>query len=251
MTVEKHTKNMYDTFGKEYQKNRIYNQYFEMPQMMKAVGNIKGKKLLDVGCGAGVHIKKYLAKGAKCWGIDLSKTMIGMAKKNCPKVDFKVGSIVKLPYNQSSFDIVTASLCMDYIEDLKPVFKEINRVLKKGGIFIFSDESPISVSKEVYENKKYKIVGVGKLIDKESGEIITFGRAWTERLKEWEMQPGMKMKTYTKTFRTQLRDLVTSGFELIDFIDCKPTKGFKKHDPKAYELYCKYPLMSIFVSRKK
>ena len=104
---------------KEYQEKRIFNELVEVPSMVKSVGNIKGKKLLDVGCGAGVHIKKYLKKGAKCRGIDISKSMIEMAKKNCPNVDFKVGSMTKLPYKDSSFDIVTASLSMDYIKNLE------------------------------------------------------------------------------------------------------------------------------------
>ena len=95
MNVETRTKKMYDQFGKEYQrtrnekhKSRLYNEYFEVPCMVKAVGDIKGKKLLDIGCGAGVHIKKYLSKGAKCWGIDISHSMIDMAKQNCPTVEF-------------------------------------------------------------------------------------------------------------------------------------------------------------------
>jgi 2-polyprenyl-3-methyl-5-hydroxy-6-metoxy-1,4-benzoquinol methylase len=90
MNVEAYTKRIYDKFGAEYQKSRdekqvdrVYNEFLEVPWMIKAVGNINGKCLLDIGCGAGVHAKKYLAKGAKVWGIDISKTMIELAKKRC------------------------------------------------------------------------------------------------------------------------------------------------------------------------
>ena len=258
MTVEKHTKKMYDQFGKEYQrtrkekhKSRLYNEFLEVPCMIKAVENIKDKKLLDIGCGAGVHIKKYLSKGAKCWGMDISQSMVDMAKQNCPDVDFKVGSMTKLPYKNSSFDIVTASLSIDYIKDLTPVFKEILRVLKKGGIFYYSNESPIASARERYEDKNVKIVGIGKFLDKKTGKQISLGRGWDERLAEWEMVPGMLMKTYNKTFRTQLKNLRIAGFELIDFIDCKPTPTFKKYDPTAYEVFSKFPLFSIYVSQKK
>ncbi len=258
MNVEKHTKNMYNKFGREYQrtreerhKSRVYNEFLEVPCMVKAVGNIKGKKLLDVGCGAGVHIKHYISKGAKCCGIDLSQTMIEMAKQNCPNVKFKVGSMTKLPYKNSSFDIVTASLSIDYIKDLIPILKEISRVLKKGGVFYYSNESPIASAREVYEDKNFKIVGIGKFVDKKTGKQIALGRGWDERLAEWEMVPGMLMKTYNKTFRTQLKNLRKAGFELIDFIDCKPTPAFKKYDSKAYEVFSKFPLFSIYVSQKK
>ena len=258
MNVEEHTRKMYDEFGGEYQRtrnekhdSRLYNEYLEVPCMIEAVGSSEGKKLLDLGCGAGVHIKKYLKKGARCWGIDLSKTMIELAKKNCPNVDFKVGSITRLPYKNSFFDIVTASLSIDYIKSLKPVFKEINRVLEKGGLFYYSNESPIAFARERYEDKKFKIVGIGKFIEKKTGKHIYLGRAWDKRLTDQEMVPGMLMKTYNKTFRTQLKALVDNGFELVDFIDCKPTPAFKKYDRKAYKLFLKFPLFSIFVARKK
>jgi preprotein translocase subunit SecA len=61
--------------------------------------------------------------------------------------------MTKLPYKNSSFDIVTASLSVDYIKDLIPVFKEISRVLKKGGVFYYSNESPIASARERYEDK--------------------------------------------------------------------------------------------------
>jgi ubiquinone/menaquinone biosynthesis C-methylase UbiE len=258
MADEKHTKEMYDKFGKEYQKtrkekhqSRLYNEYLEVPCMIKAVGNIKGKKLLDIGCGAGIHIKKYISKGAICWGSDISKSMIEMAKENCPDVKFEVASMTKLPYKNSSFDIVTASLSIHYIKNLVPVFKEISRVLKKGGKFYYSTESPTACARERYEDKNFSIVGVGKFIDKKTGKQITLGKAWDEVLTEWEMVPGMIIETYKKTFRTQLSNLRDTGFELIDFIDCKPTPTFKKYDPKGYEVYSKFPVFSIYVSQKK
>lgn len=258
MGVEIHTKKMYNKYGAEYQrtrnekhKTRLYNEFLEVPCMIKAVGKIKNKKLLDVGCGAGIHIKHYLKAGAQCSGIDLSTTMISLAKQNCPHVKFKIGPMNKLPFKNSTFDIVTASLSIDYIENLDPVFKEINRVLKPGGIFYYSNESPLASARERYEDTHVKIVGIGKFINKKSGKIMPLGHAWRERVYEWEMVPGMIMKTYQKTFRTQLRALRKSHFELVDFIDCKPVPAFKKYDPDSYKIFTKFPLFSIYVARKK
>lgn len=258
MNIEQHNKKMYDMYGKAYQKtrdekhkNRVYNEFLEVPCMIKAVGKIKNKKLLDIWCGAGIHIKQYIKAGAKCSGIDLSKTMIELAKENCPNVDFKIGSMNKLPFKNSSFDIVTASLSIHYVNNINTVFKEIYRILKKGGLFYYSNESTIVSAREKYENNDIKIVGIGKFIDKKSGKIITLGKSRDEWLGKWEMLPGMVMKSYKKTFRTQLQSLVHTNFELIDLIDCKPTSAFKKHSPDAYEEYSKFPLFSIYVARKK
>ncbi len=258
MDIVEYTKKLYNHYGKEYQKtreekqeSRLYNDFIEVPSMVQAVGDIKGKTLLDIGCGAGIHIKHYLKKGAKCSGLDLSETMIELARKNCPTAEFKIGSMTKLPYDNSFFDIVTASLSIDYIENLQDVFKEVNRVLKKDGLFYYSNESNFASTREVYEDNEIKIKGIGEFIDKKNGKIITLGRAWDDRLVEWEMLPGMMMKTYIKTFRTQLKELRKNGFELVDFIDCKPVPDFKKYNPKGYEVYNKYPRFSIYVSIKK
>jgi ubiquinone/menaquinone biosynthesis C-methylase UbiE len=256
--VEKHNKEMYNQFGKEYQKSRdeksksrLYNEYLEVPCMLKAVGKIKRKKLLDVGCGGGVHIKHYLKTGAKCSGIDLSDTMIELAKKNCPNADFKVGSMLKLPYKSNSFDIITCSLAIDYVENLDKVLKEMSRVLKKGGRVYYSTGSPIYLAKERYEDENYKITGIGEFKNKKSGKYIILGNAWKERLAEWEMLPGMLLKTFKRTLRTNLESLRKAGFELVDFIDCKPSPEFKKYDAEEYKVVTKFPAFSIYVGRKK
>jgi len=222
----------------------------EGPSMIKAVGNIKGKKLLDVGCGAGVHIKKYVEKGAKCSGLDISKTLIELAKKRCPKSEFKVGSMSNMSYPKGSFDIVTSSLAIHYVDDLKKVFKEINRVLGKGGLFYYSSDSLVYLVSDAYKDSNYKIKGVCEFVDRRTGKTIVVGNPGDEGPKEWDMLPGMRVRTFRKPFRVQLKALVDSGFELIDVMDCKPSLGFKKHDAEEYKFVSKVPIFSIFKARK-
>lgn len=257
MNVEMHNKKMYDKFGKEYQKsrdekwkNRLYNEYLEVPSMIKAVGKIKGKNLLDVGCGAGVHIEQYLKKGAKCSGIDISKTLIDLARERCPEAEFKVGTMTKLPYKNNSFDIVTISLALHYVEDTRKVFREVNRILKKNGLIYYSSDSLIYLRSEGYQDKNYKIKGICEFYNKRTKQTIILG-AKKEGLTEWEMLPGMKLKTFRKQFRNQLKDLIATGFELVDIIDCEPTLDFKKADPEEYKFVSRIPVFTIFIGRKK
>jgi len=177
--------------------------------------------------------------------------MIKIARKNCPEVEFKVGSISKLPYLSSSFDVVTASLSIHYINDLNPVFKEVFRVLKKGGIFYYSISSPIASEREWHEDENFKIFAIGEIYDKKTRKKMSLGNGWDESVSEWELIPGMLTKKYIKTFRTYLKNIRTAKLELIDFIDCKPTPSFKKYDSVAYERFSKFPLFSIYVCQKK
>ncbi len=256
MNLEKYTKKIYDKYGAEYQKtrdnkepNRAYNEFLELPCMLKSVGNIKGKKLLDVGCGAGIHAKRYIKKGAKVHGIDISNTMIGLAKKRCPEAKFDVSSMKKIPYKNKTFDIVTASLCIDYATDLETPFKEISRVLKKGGTFHYSYDSIFITAREEITFKGAKILGIGYIKDK--NKIIPFGNAWKDGKAEWTMLPGMEMITVHLSLRKQLKALQKAGFELIDMTHCKPTKKFKKYAPDGYIKFLNNPIFTIYVARKK
>ncbi len=269
MPIEKHTKRMYDKFGAVYQKGREtpgglpYNEFYEVPSILKAIGKIKGKKLLDIGCGAGVHTNKYAQKDAIVKGIDISKTMIAMAKKRHPNLEFKVGSITNLPYKNSSFDIATSSLMIHYVDDLKKAFKEVSRVLKKGGLFYFSTDNPITAARETYEDRRLKIRAVGYVVDKKRnkkiflgnpGEYILTEKWFTgKRSGEYIAKTSSKwiVKSYVRTVGTYIKTLSNAGFEVINFIDCQPTLAFKKLDPDEYQKLRKCPAFSIYVARKK
>ena len=257
MDIEEHTKKAYDKYGEEYEKTRkekaperAYNEFLEKPCMINAVSNIKDKTLLDIGCGSGEHIKEYLKKGAKAEGVDISSTMIEIAKKNLPNIELKVGTISNLPF-QKKFDVVTSSLTMNYVNDLKKAFAEVSRVLKKGGMFYYSDFSIINLAKEHKEDEKFVYCEIGFVEDKKTGARKILGNHWLRNTEYFEMVPGMIIKNFRRPFSEHLHAIVNSGLELIDFIDCKPTEEFKKYNPKDYEVYCKFPAFSIYVCRKK
>ena len=59
------------------------NDLIEIPQLFELIGDVKGKKILDIGCGAGGHDRKLIELGAKSvLGIDISKRMIREAEKH-------------------------------------------------------------------------------------------------------------------------------------------------------------------------
>lgn len=141
MKEEKQLRRSYDASAERYFFTRsnpealvvgFQNREIEQPTMFSLIPkNLNRKKLLDVGCGPGIHIKKYSKRGAICSGIDISSKMIRLAKTQNPKSDLKVGSVYKIDFEKDSFDILTASLILDHISNLKKAVLEIKRVLKK------------------------------------------------------------------------------------------------------------------------
>lgn len=111
------------------------------------IANIKNKKILELGCGGG-QCSIFLSKnGAICDGIDISENQIKYAKNiaehNSVKINYRIGTGENLrAYKNNEFDIVLAVFSIQYIKNLSKSLNEINRVLKKGGKFIFSLDHP-------------------------------------------------------------------------------------------------------------
>ncbi|MBP5407296.1 class I SAM-dependent methyltransferase [bacterium] len=103
---------------------------------------------LDCGCGGGANIKRLLGmtKG-RVFGVDFSKVAVAETKK-FNKSEVKSGrcqvflaDVKKLPFEDGSFDVVTAFETVYYWENLAGCFKEILRVLKNGGVFMITSEA--------------------------------------------------------------------------------------------------------------
>jgi ubiquinone/menaquinone biosynthesis C-methylase UbiE len=115
----------------------------ERQLIRELVGNVRGCRVLDVGCGDGEFAVELAECGASASGIDASTVMIDAAKTRATQhnaaVDFQVAMADKLPFPAEHFDIVTANTIFCLIEDAAPVFREIARVLRPGGRLVIGE----------------------------------------------------------------------------------------------------------------
>ncbi len=109
----------------------------------------KNTKLLDVGCGGGKLIKLLSnKKDGLFYGVDISKGMVNVAKKTNAdlvrhgKVRIDEASVLNLPYEDDTFDIVTAFRTIPLWPELTHSVGEIYRILKKGGVFVVINSYP-------------------------------------------------------------------------------------------------------------
>ncbi len=100
-----------------------------------------GKTILDVGCGGGFTCEEFAKQGARVSGVDPSHTTIKVADQHSKAMGFdityKVGIGEALPFNDSTFDLVSCCDVLEHVQDLGAVIREVNRVLKPGGIFFY------------------------------------------------------------------------------------------------------------------
>lgn len=103
---------------------------------------VKGKRVLDAACGSGYGSKMLAEKAESVIGIDISEETIQYACDNylTSNVEFMVGSIEKLPFEDNFFDVVVSFETIEHVnEQIQNSFlKEIKRVLKDDGILIMS-----------------------------------------------------------------------------------------------------------------
>jgi malonyl-CoA O-methyltransferase len=124
-------------------QKEVASRLFERLEIM----NVSPLKVLDAGCGTGYCTRMLNKKFSKAqlFGVDFASGMIEQAKKQkgfFDKIDYRVADIEKLPFDSNYFDLVFSNLTVQWLNESDTLFKELNRVLKPGGLLIFSTLGP-------------------------------------------------------------------------------------------------------------
>lgn len=249
MDTEKEARKKYDFMSDAYHDMRtksnprgwFFNEFLEMPATLKLLGNIKGKKVLDFGCGTGIYAKIMAKAGAKVKGFDISGKMLEIARKGNPGLELRRGSGSRIPFDEK-FDIVVAALVLDCVRDWGKALREVSRVLKKGGYFVFSAGNPIiEVAAKTVKNKtSLRVIG----------EKSYFREGLCRS--SWGVIKGKEviMPFYHKTYETIIKRIIKSGFEIVDYADCKPSVKAKKLFPEYYKSHSIFPIFCVWKIRK-
>nr|MCK4929946.1 class I SAM-dependent methyltransferase [Nanoarchaeota archaeon] len=112
------------------------NFFFKLFKELKK----KNLKILDVGCGPGHYCNSLYDLGNRVIGIDYSKNIIMVAKKNRKgrNIKYKVCSIYSLPFQNEVFDVVLCIGVLQSVAHTKKAVKELSRVTKKKGVLFIS-----------------------------------------------------------------------------------------------------------------
>jgi SAM-dependent methyltransferase len=108
----------------------------------------RGKRVLDVGCGAGTDLVRFAKGGALVSGVDISPSAVALARQNFSQqdleADLREADGEHLPYADGTFDLVFAHGVVQYTPNSRALVEECRRVLKPGGDAIFQVYNRIS-----------------------------------------------------------------------------------------------------------
>jgi ubiquinone/menaquinone biosynthesis C-methylase UbiE len=107
--------------------------------------DIRGKRVLDVGCGTGRWLKYFAERGPadSLHGIDPSAAMLlSASQKNISGVSLLQCPCDATPFSVNTFDLIISSFVLSYVEDVHRMAKEIDRTAQNGCDFFLSDMHP-------------------------------------------------------------------------------------------------------------
>jgi SAM-dependent methyltransferase len=107
-----------------------------------------GRRVLDVGCGAGTDLVRFARGGAIVTGVDLAASSIALSRQNFALEGLHASLLVadgeQLPFSAHSFDLVYAHGVVQYTTDAAALVAECRRVLRPGGSAIFQVYNRVS-----------------------------------------------------------------------------------------------------------
>lgn len=147
----------YDLAAATYDKKEKYLNSFEQNKFLPLLGDLKNKRVLDVGAGTG-RLSLSMAKiGAQVTALDISEQMLKILKNKDKKITTIVGDAEALPFPNNTFDIVTAAFLIVHLKDPLAFFDEAYRVLQDGGILAISNINQKSAPDVETKSGKIKI----------------------------------------------------------------------------------------------
>jgi SAM-dependent methyltransferase len=121
-----------------------YDAYFQqlviqaIDPLLDAAGVIAGNRVLDLCCGPGYIAGYALQRGAAPVGVDFSSTMIALARRHYPTIDFQEGDAEQLRFSDSTFNAVVLNFGLHHLARPKRAMAEVARVLCPGGRVAFN-----------------------------------------------------------------------------------------------------------------
>lgn len=147
--------NIYDneTFFEGFKNIRSsevnFNDLIETPILLAMLPDLRGKTVLDIGCGMGQHAKQYSDMGAaSVLGIDISEKMLEYANLHfhAGNITYRQMAMEDIRGFDQKFDLVTSSLVFDYVKDFDELMKDVYRIMKDGAEFVFSMSHPMATA---------------------------------------------------------------------------------------------------------
>jgi SAM-dependent methyltransferase len=222
----------YESFAAQYEEHAAaapYNALYDRPAMLRLVGDVEGKRVLDAACGPGFYIEQLLARKAAVFGCDASPAMIDLAAARVgDRAELRVHSLDD-PFSwveSGTIDIVLCALAYHYVTNRIGFLREVHRVLRSDGALVVSTHHPTA--------DWYRLGG--SYFDV-SAVTEVWSRGW--EITAWRMP------------LTQLaEEFAEADFVIERLIEPTPDSAMENSHPATFEKLSREPGFILFKLRK-
>ena len=226
--------NDYDSFAEAYaaeSESNLINGYYVRPAVLDLAGDVAGRRILDVGCGAGPLFESLRDRGAVVTGVEPSIKMLELARRRLGEdaVLHQAGlGGDPLPFADGAFDDVVACLVLHYLEDWKAPLAELRRVLTPGGRLIVVVDHPL----------------MNKLIHPEADYF-----AVAPRPQEWTFGGHTApMVFWHRPLHAMASAFTEAGFRIAVISEPPPAPGARERFPEEFAEIFKDPSNTAFLN---
>jgi SAM-dependent methyltransferase len=202
------------------------------------LGDLRGKRVLELGCGGAQCSIAFAKQGAIAIGVDFSAEQLAFARRLCDReevrVELRLGDLADLAFLRAdSIDLVFSAYAFGYVEDLNRVFRQVHRVLKVGSPLVFSLPHP------AYD-----------MIDDDRQSPLTFGRSYFEKTPIDYEVGGIAFTDYHHTFGDLYMALLRASYRVDLILEPEPNRdGPRSQDWR--EAFLTVPRTLIIRARKE
>lgn len=214
----------------------VYREELNNPAIFEFIGDMRGKRILDAGCGEGRNTRLLAKRGADVCGVDLSEVLVGRAREEEAQaklgIRYFTGSYCRMPFFQDEeFDLVASFMAMMDGPDYEGAVSEIQRVLKPGGELVFSITHPCFMTSGYgwvtnQEGNKTKLTVAGYFDKEPYVEHWKFSHSVNA-----DHLPEFAIPCFPRTLCEYLNPLMDAGFSLVHLNEPRPSEEICKKYP--------------------
>lgn len=214
---------MYEPFAEAFERHAsegAYNAHYDRPAMLRLLGDVRGSRVLDAGCGPGFYAEALAERGAQVTGFDASPDLVRRARARVgPAADLRVWNLEEplgwLP--DDHVDVVLMALVIHHVERRAQALSEMHRVLRRGGRLVLSTTHPTS---------DWKLLG-GSYFDRGTVE-----ETWQ---KDW------RVAYWRQPLEAWCQEFFDAGFLLERLVEPQPAATMAERYPEVYDRLTQSP----------
>ena len=227
---------IYDALAQDFERHvmeNVANAYCERPAVLSLLPSVRGKRVLDMGCGPGWYAAWLIEHWAQVVGLDISAQMVAQARQRLGTQARFYQHDLSLPLTfaaDASFDIAVAPLMLHYVTTRVAALREVARVLLADGCLVISTMHPFDVWK------------------RHGGSYFA-----TELVQDtWHRSSRSFQVPYWRVSLTTLCDEFSqAGFFIDRLLEPQPEPAAAQIDPASYREMMEHPVFLAFRLRKR